>query len=237
MHRLVIKKLLLTDGSLPFFLDLNQRNPYVAKFLIQYAVWATEEFGIDGWRVDTYFYNDPVFLNKINDVLLKEFPLLTIFGETSVNAVTSGAFFSSNNLSIPFKHNIPGITDFPVFYAMIDGLNQPVGWSDGVNRLYNTLAQDILYKKPFDNCIFLDNHDQDRIYSVIGEDFNKFKMSINWLLTLRGIPQLYYGTEILMKNTRNPTDAEVRKDFPGGWDGDVSNKFTKEGRTEQEQAV
>ena len=234
----VIDKKITTDGWFTAFLpDLNQRNPYVAQFLIQYAVWATEEFGIDGWRVDTYFYNDPVFLNKINDVLLKEFPLLTIFGETSVNAVTSGAFFSSNNLSIPFKHNIPGITDFPVFYAMIDGLNQPVGWSDGVNRLYNTLAQDILYKKPFDNCIFLDNHDQDRIYSVIGEDFNKFKMGINWLLTLRGIPQLYYGTEILMKNTRNPTDAEVRKDFPGGWTGDGSNKFTKAGRTEQEQAA
>ena len=234
----VSDKKITTDGWFTAFLpDLNQRNPYVANFLIQYAVWATEEFGIDGWRVDTYFYNDPIFLNKINDVLLKEFPLLTIFGETSVNAVTSGAFFSSNNLNVPFKYNTPGITDFPVFYAMIDGLNQPVGWSDGVNRLYNTLAQDILYKKPSDNCIFLDNHDQDRIYSVIGEDFNKFKMGINWLLTLRGIPQLYYGTEILMKNTRNPTDAEVRKDFPGGWMGDGSNKFTKEGRTEQEQAA
>ena len=233
-----IDKKIVTDGWFtPFLPDLNQRNPFVANFLIQYAVWATEEFGIDGWRVDTYFYNDPVFLNKINDVLLKEFPSLTIFGETSVNAVTSGAFFSANNLNISFKHNVPGITDFPVFYAMVDGLNQPFGWSDGVNRLYNTLAQDVLYKKPFDNCIFLDNHDQDRIYSVVGEDISKFKMGINWLLTLRGIPQLYYGTEILMKNKRDPTDAEVRKDFPGGWMDDPVNKFTKEGMTEQEQSA
>ena len=223
-------KKITTDGWFtPFLPDLNQRNSYVANFLIQYAVWATEEFGIDGWRVDTYFYNDPAFLNRINDVLAKEFPALTVFGETSVNTVTNGAFFSANNLSIPFKHNVKGITDFPLTYAILDAIKQ----SDG-NRIYNTLAQDILYKQPSDNCIFLDNHDMDRVYSVIGEDFSKFKMSINLLLTLRGIPQLYYGTEILMKNTRNPTDAEVRKDFPGGWDGDPVNKFIAGGRTLQE---
>ena len=233
-----IDKKITTDGWFTAFLpDLNQRNPYVANFLIQYAIWATEEFGIDGWRVDTYFYNDPVFLNRINDALAKEFPTLTVFGETSVNSVVNGAFFSQNNMNIPFKHNLPGITDFPLFYAMVDGLNQPVGGTEGVNRLYTTLAEDILYKDPFRNCIFLDNHDQDRIFSVIGEDFNKFKMGINWLLTLRGIPQLYYGTEILMKNIRKPTDAEVRKDFPGGWPDDPANKFTKEGRTDQEQAA
>ncbi len=233
-----IDKKIATDGWFtPFLPDLNQRNPYVANFLIQYAVWATEEFGIDGWRVDTYFYNDPVFLNKINDVLLKEFPSLTVFGETSVKEVTSGAYFSNNNLNVPFKYNTPGITDFPIFYAMVDGLNQTFSWNDGVNRLYNTLAQDLLYKNASDNCIFLDNHDQDRIYSVVNEDFDKFKMGINWLLTLRGIPQLYYGTEILMKNKRVPTDAEVRKDFPGGWKDDTENKFIKEGRSEQEQAA
>ena len=231
-----IDKKITTNGWFtPFLPDLNQQNPYVADFLIQYAVWATEEFGIDGWRVDTYFYNDPVFLNKINDALLKEFPTLTVFGETSVNAVVNGAFFSQNNLNIPFKHNLQGIIDFPLFYAMIDALNQPFGWSEGVNRLYVTLTQDILYKDPSGNCIFLDNHDQDRFYSVIGEDPDKFKMGINWLLTLRGIPQLYYGTEILMKNVRKPSDAEVRKDFPGGWPGDAVNKFNKEGRTDQEQ--
>jgi neopullulanase len=231
-----IDKKITTDGWFTAFLpDLNQRNPYVANFLIQYAIWATEEFGIDGWRVDTYFYNDPVFLNKINDALIKEFPALTVFGETSVNTVVSGAFFSQNNMNIPFKHNAQGITDFPLFYAMVDALKKP--GSEGVDRLYSALAQDILYKDPFRNCIFLDNHDQDRIFSVMGEDFDKFKMGINWLLTLRGIPQLYYGTEILMKNIRVPTDAEVRKDFPGGWAGDPANKFTREGRSDSEQVA
>ncbi len=219
----------------PFLVDLNQRNPYVANYLIQYAIWATEEFGVDGWRVDTYFYSDPGFLNKINDALAREFPKLTVFGEVWVHTVVNSAYFAQNNFTnIGFKHNTQGVTDFPLYFAMLDGLNQNFGWTEGVNKVYMTLAQDIAYKDPTRNCIFLDNHDLDRIYSVVGEDFNKFKMSINWLMTLRGIPQLYYGTEILMKNFKNPSDAEVRKDFPGGFAGDPSNKFTAAGRTTQE---
>ena len=230
------KKVSLDGWFTPFLADLNQRNPYVSNFLVQYAIWATEEFGIDGWRVDTYFYNDPVFLNKMNDALFKEFPTLTLFGETLVPSVINGAYFSQNNFTnIAFKHNTPGITDFPLTNALLDGLRQPFGWSDGVNRIYSTLAQDIVYKDPTRNCIFLDNHDLDRVYSIAGENFSKYKAAINWLLTLRGIPQLYYGTEILMKNFRDPTDAEVRKDFPGGWKEDTVNKFTKQGRTGQEQ--
>ena len=229
------RKLSVNGWFTPFMADLNQRNPLVANFLIQYAIWATEEFGIDGWRIDTYFYSDGEFLNKINDALAKEFPTLTVFGETLVPSVVNAAWFSENNLNVPFKHNCPGITDFPLTNAMIDALRQPFSWTDGVNRLYSTLAQDILYKDPTRNCIFLDNHDLDRIYSIVDEDYNKYKMAINWLLTLRGIPQMYYGTEILMKNFKNPSDAEVRKDFPGGWKEDTVNKFAKKGRTEEEQ--
>ncbi|MBD0368122.1 MAG: cyclomaltodextrinase N-terminal domain-containing protein, partial [Flavisolibacter sp.] len=230
------KKITINGWFTEFLPDLNQRNPYVSNYLTQYAIWATEEFGLDGWRVDTYFYSDSVFLNRVNAELYREFPSLTVFGETTVNSVTNGAFFSQNNfINIPFKHNTQGITDFPLFNAMQDGLNQNFGWTEGVSRVYNTLAQDIAYKEPTRNCIFLDNHDQDRIYSVIKEDFDKFKMGINWLLTLRGIPQLYYGTEILMKNFKDPTDAEVRRDFPGGWKEDAVNRFTQAGRTQQEQ--
>jgi glycosidase len=219
----------------PFMPDLNQRNPYVANFLIQYSIWATEEFGIDGWRIDTYFYSDGAFLNKINDALQKEFPTITMFGETLVHSKISSAYFTSNNFKVPFQYNCPGVIDAPLTYAMLDGLNEAFGWSEGVNKVYSTLAGDFVYKDPMRNCIFLDNHDFDRFYSVVGEDFAKFKMGINWLLTLRGIPQLYYGTEILMKNFKNPTDAEVRKDFPGGWHGDIVNKFLASGRTQQEQ--
>ncbi len=230
-----IDRKITTDGWFTRFLpDLNQRNPYVANFLIQYSIWATEEYGIDGWRVDTYFYNDPSFLNRINLALTKEFPRLSIFGETSVNTVPEAAYFSENNLNVPFKHNLQGITDFPMTYAMLDAMNQPFGWNEGVNRVYVTLEQDLLYKNPMRNCIFLDNHDMDRFYSVVGEDLARYKMGIALLLTQRGIPEIYYGTEILMKNFRNPTDAEVRKDFPGGWTGDPVNKFDASGRTAQE---
>lgn len=218
----------------PFMPDLNQSNPYVANFLIQHAIWCTEYFGIDGWRVDTYFYSEPGFLNRINDALLAEFPSLTVFGEAWVGSVTNSAYFCRNNIEAPFKHNLMGVTDFPLHFAMIDGVNQKFGWSEGVSKVYSTLAQDILYKDPFRNEIFLDNHDLDRIYSVLGEDVNKMKTALIWLLTLRGIPQLYYGTEILMKNFKNPSDAMVREDFPGGWRGDAQNKFTAAGRSNQE---
>jgi glycosidase len=137
-------------------------------------------------------------------------------------------------MNISFKHNSQGVTDFPLYFATLDLLNQPFGWNEGASRFYQVLAQDVLYKDPMRNCLFLDNHDMNRFYSMVGEDFMKFKMGLNLLMTQRGIPQLYYGTEVLMKNFKDPSDAEVRKDFPGGWQGDVQNKFLSSGRTEKE---
>ncbi len=229
------KQQMLDGWFVPHLPDVNQRNPFVANFLIQHAIWSTEEFGVDGWRVDTYKYCDEAFLNKINDALLKEYPRLTIFGEAWTNTVTGSAYFTRNNMNVPFKHNAEGVTDFPLNAGIMATLNQPFGWTEGANKLYMTLAQDILYQQPLSNCIFLDNHDMDRFYSVAGENMNKFKQGIGLLLTLRGIPQMYYGTEILMKNFKNPSDAMVRLDFPGGFDGDAVNKFNKTGRTAQEQ--
>lgn len=228
------KKVMLDGWFTPHLPDVNQRNSYVANFLIQHAIWSTETFGIDGWRVDTYKYCDEAFLNRINDALLREYPSLTIFGEIWSNTITGSAYFVQNNMQVPFKHNLQGTTDFPVNAAIMATVNQPFGWTEGVNRLYMTLAQDLLYKDPKRNCIFLDNHDMDRFYSVAGEDMNKYKQGIALLLTLRGIPQLYYGTEILMKNFKNPGDAMVRMDFPGGFPGDQENKFEADGRTAKE---
>ena len=228
------KKISVDGWFTPFMPDLNQSNPFVAAFLIQHAIWTVEEFGIDGWRVDTYFYSDKFFLNRINDALLKEFPSITVVGENSMPNVVNSAYFSQNTIAFPFKHNLMGTLDFPLCYAMLDGLKQNYGWNDGVMKVYNMLATDGVYKDPMRNGIFLDNHDFDRYYSVIGEDINKYKMGITWLLTLRGIPQLYYGTEILMKNFKDPSDAEVRRDFPGGWAADATNKFIAANRTLQE---
>lgn len=218
----------------PFLPDLNARNPFVANYLIQHAVWTTEEFGIDGWRVDTYFYNDLDFMNRCNRELVREFPRITIFGETWIHSVTNQAYFSENNLNIPWKSNLQGVTDFQWYFSVNATLNENFGWTEGVNKLYSVLAQDLLYKDPTRNVIFLDNHDLDRYYSVVGEDLKKYKMGIALLMTQRGIPQLYYGTEILMKNFKNPSDAEVRRDFPGGFEGDVANKFLQGGRSQQE---
>lgn len=217
-----------------FMPDVNQRNPYMANYLIQYAIWAVEKFGIDGWRVDTYFYSDRNFLNNINSALYKEFPNITIFGETTMHSVTEQAYYAENNIITNWKSNLQGIIDFQWEGGAFAALNEPVSWSGGSTALYNVLIQDLLYKDPFRNEILLDNHDQDRFYSIIGENYNKFKQGMILLLTQRGIPQLYYGTEILMKNFKNPTDAEVRKDFPGGWKEDTVNKFNAAGRTQQE---
>lgn len=220
----------------PHLPDLNLRNSFLSTYLVQHAIWSVEEFGFDGFRIDTYKYCYEPFLNAVNAALLSEFPKITTFVEAWSNTVVANAYYGMNNINRPgtFKHNAQGVIDFTLAFALHAAMNQPSGWTEGVNRLYMTLAQDIVYKNPLNNCIFLDNHDMDRVYSVIGEDWEKMKWGLNWLLTMRGIPQLFYGTEILVKNFKDPTDAEVRPDFPGGWQGDPVNKFTSSGRNEKE---
>jgi glycosidase len=217
--------------------DLNQNNPYVANFLIQHAIWCVEEFGVDGWRIDTYLYNDLRFMNRCNKALTDEYPQMTLFGEVWVHGVINQAYFAENKLDVPFKSNLQGVVDFQtLFYGIQPALNQPFGWTEGVNKLYNTLANDLVYKDPMRNVLFLDNHDMTRFFSTVKEDVEKQKMGIGWLLTCRGIPQLYYGTEIIMKGESNP-DGWVRLDFPGGWKGDKKNAFTGEGLTASEKDV
>jgi len=218
--------------------DLNHKNPAVANFLIQHALWSVEEFGVDGWRIDTYIYNDLEFMNRCNQALIDEYPRMTMFGETWVHGVTNQAYFTRNNFTnIAFKSNLPGVTDFQTnLYGIGAAVNEPFGWTNGVNKLYQTLASDFAYEDAMQNVNFLDNHDMARFFSVVGEDVRKQKMGIAWLLTCRGIPQFYYGTEILMKGFTNP-DGWVRLDFQGGWKEDKQNKFTAEGRTEKENEV
>jgi glycosidase len=222
----------------PLMPDLNQSDPYVANFLIQHAIWYIERFGIDGVRIDTYAYNDLAFMNRCNSAIKEEYPHISIFGETWVHGVIDQSYFCENNYTnIPFKSNLPGTTDYQeLLYGILPALNDKFEWTGGVNKLYSTTAQDFVYKNPMNEVIFLDNHDLPRFYSVIGENINKYKMGIGWLLTFRGIPQLYYGTEILMKGFTNP-DGYVRMDFKGGWKEDLVNKFTPEGRTADENTA
>ncbi len=229
-------KFLCSDGWFDHHMpDLNQRNPYLANYLIQNNIWWVETAGIDGYRFDTYPYPDQDFLSRLNAALLKEYPTLSIVGEVWEHTTPTTAWFhTKNKVRTDGKDsNLPSLTDFPWLFSLIDGLNEEFGWKTGLNRLYFTLSQDDLYHDANQNLIFLDNHDLSRIYSELKEDLPKFKMAITALMTMRGTPQLYYGTEILMKNFAKP-DGLVREDFPGGWKGDPLDKFSPAGRSEKE---
>lgn len=213
--------------------DLDQTNPYVANFLIQHAIWCVEEFGVDGWRIDTYIYLDLNFMNRCNQALIDEYPHITMFGEAWVNGTVNEAYFTRNNINTAFKSNLIGVTDFQCLFS---GIQPTMVNADGVNQLYQTLSNDLLYQQPLNNVIFLDNHDMTRFFSQVKEDVNKQRMGLEWLLTERGIPEMYYGTEILMKGISNP-DGLVRSDFPGGWAGDKTNGFTGEGLSKDETDI
>lgn len=228
----------MSDGwFVPSMPDLNHKNIYVENFLIQHAIWTVEEFGIDGWRIDTYAYNDLDFMNRCNQALMNEYPKLTMFGETWVHGVINQSYFCENNYDIPYKSNLQAVTDFQTLWGITDALTKDFGWNDGVNKLYTTLAQDLVYKDPMRNVIFLDNHDLSRFYSIIEENEIKYKAALSWLLTSRGIPQLYYGAEVGMAGITHPHDGFVRKDFPGGWKNDSLNKFSTVGRTAKEESI
>lgn len=214
--------------------DINHENPMVEQYLIQNAIWSVETFGVDAFRVDTYKYCNVDVMNRINKALLDEYPKIFTFGECWVDGVGSQAYYVENNFNLPFKSNLKATSDFSLLFGgIMPALNESNGWSNGVIKLYNTLASDFMYRQPSNNVIFLDNHDMTRIHSSLGESIPKTKMAYAWLYTCRGIPQLYYGSELLMKGISNP-DGWVRLDFPGGWAGDKKNAFTETGLTNEE---
>jgi neopullulanase len=217
--------------------DLNQDNPDLGEFLIEHAIWSVEAFGVDAWRIDTYMYNSLEFMNRCNQALFDEYPRITMFGECWTTGVARQAYFTRNILDLPFKSNLPGVLDFQCLFNGIAGaVKDTSAWGGGVDQLYQTLGDDFLYQDPAANVIFLDNHDMTRFFSQVGEDVAGQKMGLEWLLTERGIPQLYYGTEVLMKGIDNP-DGLVRLDFPGGWAGDAKNAFTGAGLNADESGV
>jgi len=214
--------------------DVNQENPFVEKYLTQNAIWSVETFGVDAFRVDTYKYCNVDVMNRLNKALLDEYPKIFTYGECWVDGVAAQAYFIENNLNLPFKSNLKATSDFTLLFGgILPALNESNNWNNGVIKLYTTLSYDFLYKKPDNNVIFLDNHDMTRIHSSLGESIPKTKMAYAWLYTCRGIPQLYYGSEILMKGISNP-DGWVRLDFPGGWAGDKKNAFTEQGLSVEE---
>lgn len=231
-------KKLMTDGWFDNHMpDMNQENPFVRNYFTQSHIWWIEYAGIDGLRLDTYGYNDAGYMKEWAEAMKAEYPQLTFFGETFVRGVPNQAVFTQGNtLNRGFDTELPAVTDFQYLWAMTDLVNGKTSAQDGLMNLYNALANDFVYQDAARNVVFLDNHDLSRFFSVAGENIARYKMSLASLLTTRGIPQLYYGAEILMKNFCNP-DGLVREDFKGGWQGDKENKFTAEGRTAQENEV
>ncbi|WP_286859189.1 MULTISPECIES: glycoside hydrolase family 13 protein [Sphingobacterium] len=229
------KKKMVKGWFVPTMPDMNEQNPYVQNYLTQSHIWWIETAAIDGFRIDTYPYNDLDFMAKWTDRIQQEYPNFTFFGETWVHGVANQAYFlGGKHVGQEVDSKLMGVTDFQLNYAIGDALNQKTEWTAGANKLYSTLASDYQYPTPERNVLFLDNHDKDRFFSVVGENVQKYKSAMAWLMTTRGIPQLYYGAEILMKNFSNP-DGLLREDFQGGFAGDKMNKFNPEGRTKPEQ--
>ncbi len=214
--------------------DMNENNPYVQNYLTQNHIWWIEYAGVDGFRLDTYPYNDAAYMADWAQKVKAEYPKFSIFGEVLDTEPSFEAFFTQGNtVNRGFDTHLPGITDAALKDAIMEALNGKQGWNDGVNRLYTVVAQDYMYQDVTRNCIFLDNHDITRFFTEVKEDFTKYKSGMAMLMTMRGIPQMYYGDEILMAGANKP-DGLLRADFSDGFPGDKDNKLTAEGRSKRE---
>lgn len=219
----------------PTLADLNLRNPLVLNYLIQNTIWWIEYSGIDGIRMDTYPYPNKAAMVEWARTIHALYPTLTVVGETWLQKTAHTAYWQSGARNFDdYDSHIPVVTDFPLYYAIGQAMNENEGWSEGLRRLYYVLAEDFLYNNPDNLLIFPDNHDLERYYTTIKEDINKYKIGLAFLLTTRGIPQIYYGTEILMTGEKKINDGYIRQDFPGGWPGDEVNAFTGYGLNSQQ---
>lgn len=219
--------------------DLNQRNRHVAQFLIQSSIWWIEFAGINGIRQDTHPYADFDFMARWCKAVNDEYPHFNIVGETWLNSNVLVSFWQKDSrLAAPRNSNLPAVMDFPLMDLMNRAFDEETTeWSGGLYRLYDYLTQDIVYADPMNLLTFLDNHDTARFSTddEKAQNLTRFKQAVTFLLTTRGIPQIYYGTEILMTGDKSEGDGMLRKDFPGGWKDDARNCFTAQGRNALQQ--
>ena len=215
--------------------DLNQKNPLVAKFLIENSIWWIEYAGLSGLRVDTYSYSDKDFLALWTKTILNEYPNMNIVGEenTSDASLTSYWQIDKNNTD-NYKCYLPSLMDFSLTHSVVKSLNESNSNPSSWNYVYESISHDFLFPQPYNQMIFPDNHDIDRIYSRIGKNLPLWKLNIALFMTMRGYPQFFYGTEVLMTNERSGSDGQRRSDFYGGWLSDKKNAFTGKGLTTEE---
>ncbi|MCU7554242.1 glycoside hydrolase family 13 protein [Alteromonas sp. ASW11-19] len=235
-HGVESDKVAFNDGwFVPTMPDLNQRNPHLAQYLIQNAIWWVEYAGLSGIRVDTYSYSDKAFLSDWTARLMQEYPNLNIVGEEwTVNPLITAYWQAGSQRHDDYESALPSVMDFPLQATLTEALKNSESWSSGLRTLYEILASDFVYGDPYNLVVFADNHDMSRIYSQLDEDPALWDMAMTTVLTMRGIPQVFYGTEILMANPGTEDHGIIRSDFPGGWPDDKINAFTGEGLTDQQ---
>ncbi len=211
--------------------DLNQRNPYMATYIIQNSIWWIEALGLGGIRQDTYPYPDKEFMSNWAGAIMTEYPNFSIVGEEwSYNPLLIGYWQTGANNKDGYESNLRSSMDFAMQRKTVEALNEEESWNKGLVKIYEGLANDFNYTTPKDIMIFPDNHDMSRIFTQLNGDIANTKMALSYQLVLPRIPQLYYGTELLMNDFEKPGDhGLIRTDFPGGWQGDLVNAFTGEG--------
>ena len=223
------------DGwFVPTMPDLNQRNPHVLKYLIQNSEWWIETVGIDGIRMDTYPYADADAMALWMKTINNEYPNFNTVGEAWVTEPAYTAALQKDSKLSEKNSHLKTVMDFAFFDRINQAKNEETDdWFSGMNRVYNVFCYDYLYPNPKSVMAFVENHDTDRFLGE-GKDTVALKQAMALLLTINRIPQVYYGTEVLMNGTKAITDGYVRCDYPGGWTGDKHNAFTAEGRTKAE---
>lgn len=219
--------------------DLNQSNKFLSTYLTQNAIWWIEYASLDGLRVDTYLYNDKYPIAQWSKAIRDEYPSINIVGESWQNLPSEIAYWQSGVSNYDgYDSYLPSAMDFCLNSELAKAFNEDEqGWDKGMVRLYNSLTKDYLYPDPNNLMIFCDNHDITRYAGQVGNDVAKYKLAFSFLLTTRGIPQIYYGSEIMMDGNKSEGDGDIRKDFPGGWPEDTRNAFNPSGRSYHEQEV
>ena len=217
---------LLTSGwfveTMP---DLNQNYTFLANYLIQNSIWWIEYADLSGFRIDTYPYIDKNFLSIWSKRIATEYPRFNFVGEEwSSNPTMVSYWQKGSNRYDDYDSYIPSMMDFPLQEALVNGLLGNEDWNSGIVDIYRVISNDFQYGDPHNLVVFAGNHDMKRIYSQLNEQMDLYKMAMTIINTVRGIPQIYYGTEIAMSSTGD--HGALRKDFPGGWPGDKANAFT-----------
>ncbi|MBQ2098011.1 MAG: glycoside hydrolase family 13 protein [Bacteroidales bacterium] len=220
------------DSTMP---DFNQANPYLLKYLIQNSIWWVEYLGLDANRMDTYPYNDKMAMRVWCDALHREYRDISLLGEVWLNENPFTTYFCNDVRNLDgFTSGLDHVTDFPLTFALNKAFNEPEAWETGMARIYQHFVSDYLLPHPEKNLVFIDNHDLNRVMTDMHGDVDKVKMIFTIILTTRGIPCMYYGSEVLMESPKDG-DGWKRQNMYGGWQGDTKNAFTGNGLTAKEK--